>query len=245
MILIGAIKKVTGQALELDDFWKSPYNELTAAHVSTGMRRRGLMLALSSPSGAGKTTLARKLVTNDSHLFNSVSVTTRPPRPGEVHGRDYYFVDKNQFDQLAENRGLLEYAKVFGHYYGTPKQPVESALVSGRDVMFDIDWQGTQQIAQIARHDLVSVFILPPSYEELERRLRSRAEDPEEVILKRMAEASSEMSHWGEYEYVIINKELDESLYRLQAILQAERLKRERLVGLSEFVKTLRPDEEV
>ncbi|MBX7146674.1 MAG: guanylate kinase [Alphaproteobacteria bacterium] len=204
------------------------------------VQRRGLLFVLSSPSGAGKTTVSRLLLAQDSGLSMSVSVTTRQRRPGEVAGIDYQFVDLTKFNQLIEAQELLEYAKIFDHYYGTPRQQVEKALIKGQDVLFDIDWQGTQQLAQKARDDLVSVFILPPSMKELERRLRSRDQDSKTEVAKRMATASDEMSHWAEYDYVIINIDLQTTLNQIHAILRAERLKRERQGGLHEFVKKLR-----
>jgi len=204
------------------------------------VQRRGLMLVLSSPSGAGKTTISRKLLERDGNLSMSISVTTRPRRPGEVDGNDYHFIDAAEFDRLVGESALLEHAKVFGNYYGTPRAAVEAALAEGRDVLFDIDWQGTQQLAEKAREDLVSVFILPPSTRELERRLKSRAQDSAAEVTRRMAKAADEMSHWAEYDYIIVNHDIDSSTRRVQAILQAERLRRERQVGLSEFVKALR-----
>ncbi len=204
------------------------------------IRRRGLMLVLSSPSGAGKTTISRRLLESDPNLALSVSATTRPKRPGEVSGIDYHFIDKTEFD-LRVNRGeFLEYAKVFDHYYATPRRPVEEALAIGRDVLFDIDWQGTQQLAQSARDDLVGIFILPPSTRALELRLRARAQDSAEEVARRMARASDEMSHWAEYDYIVVNEDLGVSIAQVQAILTAERLKRQRQIGLSEFVKGLR-----
>jgi guanylate kinase len=202
--------------------------------------RRGLMLVLSSPSGAGKTTISRNLLKRDRNLTMSVSVTTRPKRPGEVEGQDYFFIDKTEFNLMVNRGELLEYAKVFGHYYGTPRSPVEKALGSGRDVLFDIDWQGTQQLKASARADLVSVFILPPSTAELEKRLKTRAQDSAKVVAERMAKAADEMSHWAEYDYIIVNRDVQESVVRVEAILAAERLRRDRQVGLSEFVKGLR-----
>ena len=202
--------------------------------------RRGLMLVLSSPSGAGKTTIARALLKRDDNISMSVSTTTRSKRPGEVSGRDYQFVDLTTFNLMVNRQELLEHAKVFGNYYGTPRASVEASLSEGRDVLFDIDWQGTQQLAQNARDDLVSVFILPPATKELHRRLERRAQDPAEVVAQRMAKAPDEMSHWAEYEYIIINREIEGSVVALQSILVAERLKRERQVGLTEFVKGLR-----
>jgi guanylate kinase len=204
------------------------------------IHRRGLMLVLSSPSGAGKTSIARALLAQEPELTMSVSVTTRAMRPGEVEGKDYHFIDMQEFDRLVFSNGLLEHAKVFDNCYGTPKAPVEAALHAGKDVLFDIDWQGTQQLAQNARADLVAIFILPPSVEELEKRLRGRAQDPEEVIKKRMAKAADEMSHWREYEYVLVNKDLEASIAGVRSILAAERLKRDRQVGMVEFVNHLR-----
>ena len=204
------------------------------------IQRRGLMLVLSSPSGAGKTTISRKLLDVEPLLQMSISATTRPKRPGETEGRDYFFVDKEEFGVRANKNEFLEHARVFDHYYGTPKRPVEAALTKGRDVLFDIDWQGTQQIKEKASSDLVRVFILPPSTIELEQRLRRRAQDSEEVVERRMSEASSEMSHWQEYEYVIINKDIEHSVSQIRSILSAERLRRERQLGLGEFVKALR-----
>lgn len=204
------------------------------------MHRRGLMLVLSSPSGAGKTTISRSLLQREVNLTMSVSATTRPKRPGEVSGEDYHFVDPAEFNLMVNRQELLEYAQVFGNYYGTLRAPVEKTLAAGKDVLFDIDWQGTQQLAQNARNDLVSIFILPPSTVELERRLRSRAQDSDEVVAKRMARAADEMSHWAEYDYVLVNRDVDESADAVCAILTAERLRRERQVELPEFVKALR-----
>jgi len=198
------------------------------------------MLVLSSPSGAGKTSIARKLLASDPQLAMSVSTTTRPPRPGEVEGHDYNFVDSDHFRRMVEGGEMLEHAKVFDNYYGTPAAPVRQALASGRDVLFDIDWQGTQQLRQAARSDLASIFILPPAIEELERRLRGRAQDSSEVVQKRMAKAGDEMSHWPEYDYIVVNRDLDESVAAVQAILRAERLRRERQTGLPDFVNGLR-----
>jgi guanylate kinase len=205
--------------------------------------RRGLMLVMSSPSGAGKTTISRALLERDSAIGMSVSATTRPPRPGEVDGKDYHFVTVDTFHEMVEKREFLEHARVFDNFYGTPRGPVDRILRSGRDVLFDIDWQGTQQMAQNARADLVSVFVLPPSVEELERRLRGRAQDSDEVVAKRMAKAGDEMSHWPEYDYIVVNVELEKSIAAVQAILAAERLKRDRQVGLPDFVTRLRGEE--
>jgi guanylate kinase len=201
--------------------------------------RRGLMLVLSSPSGAGKTTLSRMLLKADRNVELSVSVTTRPQRRGEVEGRDYHFIDLARFEAMVKSGKLLEWAEVFGHCYGTPRRPVEKALQAGRDVLFDIDWQGTQQLSEKARDDLVSVFILPPTVKELERRLKRRAQDSHDIIGSRMAKAAGEMSHWPEYDYVIVNRDKDEAFAEVKAILAAERLKRERQIGLSSFVRAL------
>lgn len=204
------------------------------------IHRRGLMLVLSSPSGAGKTTLSRRLLDSDVEIEMSVSATTRKPRPGEVDGKDYFFLSTEDFG-IMRNRGeFLESAKVFGNYYGTPRKPVEDALARGRDVLFDIDWQGTQQLDESAPEDLVKVFILPPSAQELEKRLERRAQDPADVVAARMAKASDEISHYQEYDYIIINDDVDRAFAALQAVLRAERLKRRRLTGLSNFVKQLR-----
>lgn len=204
------------------------------------IRRRGLMLVLSSPSGAGKSTISREILARDGGITMSVSATTRPKRPGEVAGQDYHFVDNAEFNIMRNRREFLEYAKVFDNYYGTPAEPVMEALATGRDVLFDIDWQGTQQVAERARDDLVSIFILPPSTMELERRLRKRAQDPPEVVARRMSKAADEMSHYAEYDYIIVNREIEESVQQVMGILEAERLRRERMIGLGEFVKGLR-----
>lgn len=204
------------------------------------LKRRGLMLVLSSPSGAGKTTISRRLLETEADITMSVSATTRTKRPGETEGKDYYFTDNQDFGERVNRNELLEYAKVFDNYYGTPRAPVEKALTAGRDVLFDIDWQGTQQLYEQARDDLVRIFILPPSTQALEARLRARAQDSDEVVARRMSEASSEMSHWQEYDYVIVNDNLDKSLHQVRAILAAERLKRARQIGMGEFVKLLR-----
>jgi guanylate kinase len=201
--------------------------------------RRGLMLVLSSPSGAGKTTLSRKLLEADPGVELSVSVTTRKQRPGEVDGRDYHFIDAARFEAMVKQGELLESAQVFGNRYGTPRAPVESALANGHDVLFDVDWQGTQQLREKAEHDLVSIFVLPPSISALEERLRRRAQDPDDVIRARMATAANEMSHWDAYDYVVINTDIDRAFNEVQAILAAERLKRGRQTGLSEFVRRL------
>lgn len=201
--------------------------------------RRGLMLVLSSPSGAGKTTLSRKLLEADPGVELSVSVTTRKQRPGEIDGRDYHFIDAARFDAMVKGGELLEWAQVFGHRYGTPRAPVEAALTRGHDVLFDVDWQGTEQLREKAGRDLVSVFVLPPSMSDLEQRLRRRAQDSDEVIRARMATATDEMSHWKDYDYVVINTDIDRAFKEVQTILAAERLKRERQTGLSDFVRRL------
>jgi guanylate kinase len=202
--------------------------------------RRGLMLVLSSPSGAGKTTISRRLLDIEPDLVLSISATTRPMRPSEQDGVDYHFVDHATFDRMVAESAFLEHAKVFDHQYGTPRAAVEQSLAVGRDVLFDIDWQGTQQLAQSARADLVSVFILPPTIAALEQRLKTRAQDSADVVARRMAKAADEMSHWAEYDYIIVNDDLEVSIQRVRAILLAERLKRHRQVGLAEFVKGLR-----
>jgi guanylate kinase len=207
---------------------------------TSAIQRRGLMLVLSSPSGAGKTTLSRQLLDNDKQIQLSVSCTTRQKRPGERDGVDYRFVDTATFRGMIERKEFLEYAEVFANYYGTPKAPVDEALADGRDVLFDIDWQGTQQLRDKGRADLVTVFILPPSTRDLEKRLLTRAQDPKEIVAQRMAKAADEMSHWAEYDYVVVNSDIGTSLTSLKAILTAERLKRERQVGMSVFVKGLR-----
>jgi len=202
--------------------------------------RRGVMLVLSSPSGAGKTSISRRLLAEDDRLELSISATTRKRRPGEVEGKDYHFVTADDFHLMINNREMLEYAKVFDHYYGTPAVPVMAALGAGRDVLFDIDWQGTQQLADASREDLVSVFILPPSTRDLEKRLLSRAQDSADVVASRMVKASDEISHYREYDYILVNADLDQAVQEVKAILQAERLRRDRQVGLTNFVKRLR-----
>ncbi len=197
------------------------------------------MLVLSSPSGAGKSTISKELLNRDPSVSMSVSVTTRPMRPGETEGVEYYFVDQDKFDGMLKAGEFLEHATVFENSYGTPKAAVEKALGDGRDVLFDVDWQGAQQLAETARDDLVSIFILPPSTAELERRLQDRAQDSDEVVKKRMAKATSEMSHWAEYDYVIVNENVEDSVAQVEAILAAERLRRERRIGLGDFVRGL------
>lgn len=208
---------------------------------SSNLKRRGLMFVLSSPSGAGKTTITRALLEkNSDNLMISISATTRPQRASETHGKDYYFTEIPDFNKMVDNGDMLEHAHVFGHYYGTPREPVENALASGKDVIFDIDWQGTQQLAEMARDDLVTLFILPPSARELENRLRNRSKDTLETdtqIRDRMSKANDEMSHYSEYDYVLINEDIEKTIEQAQMILDAERLKRRRLVGLSDFVR--------
>jgi guanylate kinase len=206
---------------------------------SARIERRGMLFVVSSPSGAGKTTLSRRLLAADDRLEMSVSYTTRPPRPSERDGVDYSFVDAATFVGMQEEGAFLESAKVFGNYYGTPKAPVMRAVEEGRDVLFDIDWQGAQQLAEVARGDLVTVFILPPSRAALEERLRTRAQDSEETVARRMAQADSEISHYAEYGYVVVNHEIDLAERQLQAILEAERLKRTRQTGLRAFVQRI------
>ncbi len=207
------------------------------------LKRRGLLFILSSPSGAGKTTITRALLNQNPDLNVSVSVTTRQPRPGEKDGKDYHFITPEKFQTMADNGELLEHAKVFRNFYGTPLKPVEDALEASQDIIFDIDWQGTQQMKQKMTHDLVTIFILPPSRDELERRLRARNQDDEEVIRDRMKKASDEISHYSEYDYIIVNTDLDYFIRRAQAILDAERSKRRRLTELTDFVRTLMSDQ--
>lgn len=204
------------------------------------IKRRGILLVLSSPSGAGKTTITRALVTREPQLALSVSATTRPRRAGEVDGEDYHFVDPPRFATMVANGELLEHATVFGHSYGTPRAPLMAAIESGRDIITDIDWQGTQQLQAKIGADLVSVFILPPTMAALEARLKSRAQDSDEVVRARMAKSSEELSHWDAYDYVVINDDFEDSVRRVQAILSAERVQRRRQVGLAEFVNRLR-----
>lgn len=205
----------------------------------TEIARRGLLLVISSPSGAGKTTLAKRLLDSDGGIAMSVSVTTRKPRPGEVHGKDYFFLDEAEFLRMRDAGELLEWARVFDNYYGTPRAAVEDQIHRGRDVLFDIDWQGTQQLSETMAGDLVRVFILPPSGAVLESRLKGRNQDAPETVARRMAAASAEISHWPEYDYVIVNADLESSVTGLTSILVAERLKRARLLGLSEFVREM------
>jgi guanylate kinase len=204
-----------------------------------GVERRGLMFVLSSPSGAGKTTLSRLLLDRIPGLNLSISATTRAKRPLEMDGRDYHFIDVTRFEAMIENDELLEWATVFDNRYGTPRAPVEAALSSGKDVLFDIDWQGTQQLREKAHDDVVSVFILPPSAADLEKRLQSRAQDSDDVIRGRMSRAADELSHWAEYDYIVVNYEVEEAFVEIQSILKAERLKRKRRTGLTGFVRDL------
>ena len=210
----------------------SPLEEMKA-------NRRGIMVVLSSPSGAGKTTLTRKLLKENPDMAMSVSATTRQPRPGEKDGEDYYFISKNKFTDMVDDDEFLEYAKVFDNFYGTPRAPVEAALGDGRDVVFDIDWQGAQQLTQAAADDLVKIFILPPNMVELEKRLRTRAQDSDEVIAKRMSKSENEISHWPEYDYVIVNENVDTAMNELRTIVASERMRRRRQPWLSGFVKSL------
>jgi guanylate kinase len=207
--------------------------------MSVDFKRRGLMLVLSSPSGAGKTTLSRKLLQSDPGIVISVSATTRARRPNEVDGRDYSFVTPEKFAAMVKADEFFEHANVFEHRYGTPKKPVTDALAGGRDVLFDIDWQGTQQLKERAREDLVSVFVLPPSHDELERRLKTRAQDSDDIVARRMAKAASEISHWPEYDYVVLNRDIERALAQVKSILEAERARRTRLIGVGEFVAQL------
>ena len=202
-------------------------------------RRRGLMLVLSSPSGAGKTTISRRLLAHDPHIRMSDSVTTRPMRPGEIDGKDYIFTTQPEFDQMVEDGHFMEWAHVFNHSYGTPKAQIKAGLKAGQDFLFDIDWQGTQQLYQKAEKDVVRVFLLPPSLDELRRRLTSRGTDSEEVIASRMARAQAEISHWDGYDYVIVNDDIDACFEKVRQILAAERLSRARQTGLIGFVRGL------
>lgn len=213
-----------------------------AALTGRRLARRGLLFVLSSPSGAGKSTLARKLLNSDHDIQMSVSVTTRPAREGEIDGQHYHFVDKDTFEKMVDDGEFLEWAHVFGHRYGTPKAPVEATLQAGQDVLFDIDWQGTQQLYQQAGNDVVRLFILPPSIEELERRLRSRGTDSDQVIADRMARARAEISHWDGYDYVLINEDIEACFAKIEDILSAERLQRARQKGLIDFARGLMQD---
>jgi guanylate kinase len=212
----------------------------TEARGFNGVQRRGLMFVLSSPSGAGKTTLSRMLIAETPDLKMSVSATTRPMRPGEVEGRDYYFVDQQRFELMVANGELLEWATVFGNRYGTPRGPVKEALAAGQDILFDIDWQGTQQLRSKSPNDVVSVFILPPSATALEQRLHTRAQDSDDVIRGRMKKAGDEMSHFDAYDYIVVNDNIGIAFESVRSILRAEQLKRERQIGLAGFVRELR-----
>lgn len=208
--------------------------------LNENVARRGLMFVLSSPSGAGKSTLARKLLEADDNMSLSVSATTRAPRPSEVDGREYKFLSKTQFEEMADRGEFLEHAMVFGNHYGTPRAPVEAMLIQGKDVLFDVDWQGARALRAAEPQDVVGIFILPPSMAELERRLRARNEDPEDVIRQRMARSLSEISHWEEYDYVLVNTLLEQTLAQIRQILAAERLKRQRQMWLQLHVERLK-----
>jgi guanylate kinase len=217
---------------------------MSPLHAASGeaptIKRRGLMLVLSSPSGAGKTTIARRLLEADTGITLSVSVTTRPKRPSEIDGVHYHFIDRRTYDRMVEEEALLEHAEVYGHGYGTPKAAVEKALAEGMDVLFDIDWQGAQQLRQQVHEDIVSMFILPPSTAELAKRLRKRAEDSDEVVAKRLAQVAADVTHWAEYGYVMVNVDLEQSIAAARSVLTAERLKRRRQIGLADFVGQFR-----
>ena len=204
--------------------------------------RRGIMLVLSSPSGAGKTSLSRELLKKNKKLFLSISCTTRPNRPGEVNGSDYYFIDQNEFNRMQETDSFLETAKVFDFYYGTPKKPIEEALSSGKDILFDIDWQGTQQLMNSLQDDLIKVFILPPSTKELEKRLLKRNQDSNEIVKNRMSKASNEISHYAEYDYIIVNDNFEDSVSKIESILTAEGLKRSRQSKVQDIINDLLDD---
>lgn len=212
---------------------------MSETSTSQSIQRRGLMLVLSSPSGAGKSTIARNLLDRDKGLSLSVSVTTRPRRDSEIAGVHYHFVSETEFIRLRDSDGLLEWAEVHGNYYGTPREAAEQSLADGRDMLFDIDWQGALQLQEKMSADVVSIFILPPSFEELRSRLNRRAEDTAEVIAKRLANAAEEMSHWGEYDYVVVNEDLDLAFSSVKSIVDAERLRRDRRPGLFEFIESL------
>ena len=205
-------------------------------------KRRGITLVLSSPSGAGKTALSRKLLERNKKLFLSVSCTTRPPRPGEINESDYFFVEESKFNEMQKNNEFLESAKVFDHCYGTPKKPIMDALDSGMDILFDIDWQGTQQLMNSLQDDLIKVFVLPPSAKELERRLLQRNQDSDEIVKGRMSKASNEISHYAEYDYIIINENFEESLSKIESIIIAEGLKRSRQIKIQDTIENLLKD---
>ena len=207
--------------------------------MTSEIKRRGLMLVLSSPSGAGKTTISRRLLQSDSDIIMSVSATTRPPRPNEIDKQDYYFISPDEFERSVKGGDFLEHASVFGNRYGTPRFAVERALAEGKDVLFDIDWQGTQQLRQQARDDMVSVFIYPPSKKELERRLRIRAQDSEDVVSQRMSKAADELSHWAEYDYLVKNEDIQHALGEVEEILRVERRRRSRQPGQASFIQKL------
>lgn len=204
--------------------------------------RRGITLVLSSPSGAGKTSLSRKLLERNKKLFLSISCTTRPPRPGEINESDYFFIEESKFNEMQKNNEFLESAKVFDHCYGTPKKPIMDALDSGMDILFDIDWQGTQQLMNSLQDDLIKVFVLPPSAKELERRLLQRNQDSDEIVKGRMSKASNEISHYAEYDYIIINENFEESLSKIESIIIAEGLKRSRQIKIQDTIDNLLKD---
>jgi guanylate kinase len=210
-----------------------------AAEIAGNIKRRGLMLVISSPSGAGKSTIARNVLEADKAIGLSVSVTTRKRRPSEIEGVHYHFISIREFERMRDTDALLEWAEVHGNFYGTPREPVETAMAEGRDMLFDIDWQGAQQLQEKMSADVVSIFILPPSIDELQARLHRRAEDTEEVIQTRLANARAEIEHWREYDYVIVNDDLDRAFSSLKSIVLAERLRRDRRPGLFEFVNAL------
>jgi guanylate kinase len=208
----------------------------------SALKRRGVMLVLASPPGGGKTTISREIAKRDAETVISVSATTRKQRPGEVEGQHYYFVSKEKFEEMIKSGDMLEHALVYNNYfYGTPRKPVEKALTEGRDVLFDIDWQGNRSLAKVAPNDVVSVFLLPPSWDELAHRLHNRAQDSEEEIVRRLTKARDEIAHYSEFQYVIVNRDFEESVAAVTAILKAERQKRDRLVGIESFVDTLKP----
>jgi len=210
-----------------------------SSELDAGLGRRGLLIVLSSPSGAGKSTLSRMLMAADPQITMSISATTRPRRPGEQEGVHYHFVEDAEFDRMIDAGDFVEWAPVFGHRYGTPKAPVKAALRDGRDILFDIDWQGTQQLHAAMGEDLVRIFLLPPSMDELERRLQARGTDSDGVIADRMERADAEISHWAEYDYVLINRDAETCLAEIRTIVEAERLKRARQIGLVAFVRDL------